>query len=236
MIIKSLRVLEFRDDEKNEWITSEALVFSLNLNSWRRIKNFWSGISTPYKQSWGAQVNGAFHTILLWNYERGNRAKGIVAFDIRFEALQLFDLPKFVNRLCGITTQVFGGCLCIAGSHIDGYSIDRIDIWMMKEYGVKESWSKLLSIESPETLIDVRPIVYSKNRHEVLLYVEDMGLVWYDLRKTTMISVSIHGVPPLIGADTYVGSLVPLNGCHDQDEIKKRHGQGKFRDEKKNKR
>ncbi|XVF51691.1 hypothetical protein PTKIN_Ptkin04bG0205000 [Pterospermum kingtungense] len=55
--------------------------------------------------------------------------------------------------------------------------VDVHDIWIMEEYGVKESWAKLISLKHPCNLCEelvwknltVFPLAYSKSGHKLLL-------------------------------------------------------------------
>lgn len=82
----------------------------------------------------------------------------IVAFDIGAGALKFLPLPaKFPKKdTVHHSMAEFGDYLCF----VCGYADLRNDIWVMKEYGVKESWTKLLSITSLSKYFSVSPILY----------------------------------------------------------------------------
>ena len=65
------------------------------------------------------------------------------------------------------------------------------DLWVMKEYGVKESWVKLMSLPSPNGVeehykfrhIMYRPFAYRKgSRHEVLCRRVTGEYFWYNVK------------------------------------------------------
>lgn len=92
----------------------------------------------------------------------------------------------------------------------------RVDVWVMKEYRVKESWFKLFSIARTEVVGSfkyLRPLAYSKSRKEVLLVLDNQRLVWYDLRKKRVENVKILGMPDLFEAEVCLESLVPVEAC-----------------------
>ncbi len=74
---------------------------------------------------------------------------------------------------------VLGRCLTILCIH----NKVRLDVWVMKEYGVKESWTKLNSVQPFEY---IRPVAYSKSGEEVQLE-KNKCLAWYDIKNSKRI-------------------------------------------------
>ncbi|XP_065858825.1 F-box protein CPR1-like [Euphorbia lathyris] len=89
-----------------------------------------------------------------------------------------------------------------------------LDIWVMKEYGVKESWTKLVSVTPNliSTFKCVRRSPFSKNNgDEFLIGLQGTDLVWYNLKKKTTKIMEISDVnTPIYTAESFHGSLVPL--------------------------
>ncbi|XWS18124.1 hypothetical protein CRYUN_Cryun32bG0015000 [Craigia yunnanensis] len=54
--------------------------------------------------------------------------------------------PEYKDKRFQLNVGVLGGCLCT----IANYGDVRVDLWVMKEYGVKESWTRLFSVASDE--------------------------------------------------------------------------------------
>ncbi|KAK3032718.1 hypothetical protein RJ639_035162 [Escallonia herrerae] len=223
---KVIRINEFRDKNQN-WVSSEAKVYSLKSDSWRRIKDF--PYCVPYKRVWAASVEGRLHTVVKQNWTP-NKSRMIVAFDIGAEAFHLVPFPEFLDKdFLGMRMEVLEECLCLVGAYMDM----RTDIWVMKDYGVMESWTKLISVVDP--CIDITPLVYSKGRNEVLLNYEDNRLVWHDLVRKTVRNVEVRGLPSPFSAEVCVESLVslPSGSIH---ELNKPHEQEKKRDKNRKKR
>ncbi|XP_071722554.1 F-box protein CPR1-like [Rutidosis leptorrhynchoides] len=96
------------------------------------------------------------------------------------------------------------------------------NIWMMKEYGIKESWTKLLSVVEQEGIRQmdyslVLPVAYSLNREKVLLRLTGSRekctkLAWYDLKKKRieMLGKLKDTLPRDFFANVTVESLVSL--------------------------
>jgi F-box interacting protein len=112
----------------------EVKVYSLKAHSWRRVED-----QLPYKEesfilSESAFLNGAFH----WLVERESGPWTLLAFDLPTEKFGVQTIPfqPFDVNL-KVSLEVLGGSLCIfAGT----------DVWIMKEYGVANSWSRLCTI------------------------------------------------------------------------------------------
>ncbi|MBA0762390.1 hypothetical protein Gotri_012017, partial [Gossypium trilobum] len=111
-----------------------------------------------------------------------------------------------------------GGYLCLSATYWELGDIVA-DVWIMKEYGVKESWVKLMSSTYPDLLLcspSEVPLAFSKNGDKVLFHFKlnrdrRDSLVWYDLGSKRIGEVGIRGVPIVYDVDLYVESLVPLN-------------------------
>ncbi|KAL2524041.1 F-box protein CPR30 [Abeliophyllum distichum] len=115
--------------------------------------------------------------------------------------------PEISNKGVNMRLAVLGGCLCLVCARKS-----RVNIWVMKEYGVEESWTKLITIGFPLTEpVDIlKPLVYSKNSEKVLLNCDEKRLVWYDLRRKTITNVSVSGLPFVSYPEVCVETLFPL--------------------------
>ncbi|GFY91244.1 hypothetical protein Acr_07g0014400 [Actinidia rufa] len=108
-------------------------VFTLKTNTWRVIQGFKNihGIYGP-----GAFMNGALH----WLVSPPEGTPAIVSFDLATEILFQEVLPPPCQGFVDFTIQsvgVSGGYLSVLGG-----DNARMEIWVMKEYGVRESWTK----------------------------------------------------------------------------------------------
>ena len=128
----------------------------------------------------------------------------IVAFD--FSEGKFRELPLPSDAADNFTTVgVLGGCLCWLTRGTATTAMKQYDFWVMKEYGVKESWTKVV-INIP--FLCLRPLSFLKN-DEALLEI-DGKLVLYNPREETHRELVIHGNHGRRKQDieTYVGSLV----------------------------
>ncbi|KAM7462425.1 hypothetical protein LguiA_030546 [Lonicera macranthoides] len=114
-------------------------VYSIKSETWGKCHHDPS--LTICRNSEGVFVNGSLH----WLAERGNASFVIAAFDLeveKFGALlppTVIDNPKCLDyKLKGV-----GGCLCMYDYRIRLVDCLQRDVWVMKKYGVVESWVKL---------------------------------------------------------------------------------------------
>jgi len=128
----------------------------------------------------------------------------IVVFNLSLETFSEVLLPDEIGEEVNgesfeVHVAALGECLCITVNYED----TKIDVWLMKEYGCRDSWCKLFTMA--ESRFDLplkllRPICYSSDgkqvlleRVHVLLEVQHRKLFWYDL-KSEQISY-VEGIP-----------------------------------------
>jgi hypothetical protein len=91
------------------------------------------------------------------------------------------------------------------------YKDTKIDVWVMKEYGCRDSWCKLFTVVQScfddLPLESLRLLGYSSDGKKVLLRVDAENLFWYDLESKQVSYV--QEIRNLRDAMICVGSLVP---------------------------
>ncbi|PON83790.1 F-box domain containing protein [Trema orientale] len=124
-------------------------ILTLKSNSWRSIfmtdrsTSVMKGVSTLVDLWSSAVMNNALHWIGL---RLDLNKKVIVAFDLvneEFRDIKVPDHPNSSDLFCPSRHQcyVFQDCLSMTISY--GFSSNRkIEVWLMKEYGVEGSWTK----------------------------------------------------------------------------------------------
>ncbi|CAA2976994.1 F-box CPR30-like [Olea europaea subsp. europaea] len=236
---KVVRVVEVRD-ANGRYLFSETKVYSLKSNLWTRVEDF------PYilpnnKRVWGVHVNGALHTVVQKCPHYGS-SQSIIAFDVGTS--ELYEVPEMdlTGENIGISSvEAMGGCL----TALLPKKMNTSEIWVMKEYGVKESWTKLLSFVPPvpELYMGLCPLAYSESGDKVLLDYDGRCLIWYDLRRQKASKIkSIRGyrqslyaldsLGPPFHAELCVGSLVSLDSSSETDLTEKQKGQEKNKEKK----
>lgn len=178
-------------------------VYSLRTNSWRRIQDYKQGglITSPF----GVFVNGALHWLV--HFKTGfNISWGILSLNVtEEESYGEIMQPEYENGSFTLTLGVLEGCLCV----FCNYDQFRMDVWLMKEYGVKESWIKLVSITHIiGSKGQVSPLFVSEDC-EILL-INDFCLMVYNWKehKFTNREIRISGASFQGTATTYIESLV----------------------------
>ncbi|OMO97481.1 hypothetical protein COLO4_14583 [Corchorus olitorius] len=198
------KFVRFRTDEES----FRLRVFSLENNSWRKpktnVQDTPNQLIIPNLEILPAvQVGGFLH----WQVISPN-PDSIFTLDLAQEKFgQLINIPRDPNEEAKIIgVGVLHGCLCVTRKSI-GYT-QGCSIWAMKEYGVAESWTKLIKLKALRLdRTRVFPICYIKEGR-VLLVQNDYETILYDLEKQ---SFTESGMPIEQMATSYVESLISPN-------------------------
>ncbi|XP_071928960.1 F-box protein At3g07870-like isoform X1 [Coffea arabica] len=223
--LSPLRSLRFR---AQNFPRSEVQVFYQSSEKWRVIIG-----DIPYKldqSSGGVFVNGRLHWVSIWGKNHARRERILVSFDLSDELFREVPLPE--NHLYLIrhrySLSVLGGFLAVVDPSNTNYGAQ--DIWIMKQYGVKESWEKVFSIgvyyvttfQSPEmqqkyriwkNVLDerfARVLCLLKNG-EILLQYRWGALVSYNPESRMFKDLRFKGMPKFFHTVVHVGSLSQAN-------------------------
>ncbi|PIA45898.1 hypothetical protein AQUCO_01600268v1 [Aquilegia coerulea] len=214
-----------RDDYKviikyyNKDTRSDAYVYSMRTNSCKRLQDvpyIIYGVVYPPCISFdsGIFLNGAIHWLGNHIYEFLLR---IVSFDLANDEFKDLQLPDVLFDNESKRLGVFEECLCIYHFNED---IRYIDMFMMKEYGVKESWTKLFSINVDIQLEFVHmlnfKVICITNNGKLLVQWNHKDLALYDPKHGGQKcgNIKIDGLTKRLSEyrsiSTYVKSLVSL--------------------------
>ncbi|KAK9162194.1 hypothetical protein Syun_003096 [Stephania yunnanensis] len=209
MITNSTQTTETTDSASN------IKVLTLGTNAWRKLSN------VPYRVGLGPGklINGALHWI-------DNETNQVICFDVEEEEFKVVSRPVYYNAAARVSVSVevteLEGCLAVVCRHQSRKCRD-VEVWMMKEYGLEDSWTKMFSID-PKTLPPLliknkntgvfRPkcfitaLCILKNNEGVLLLI-DRDIVLYNLKRNTC--RYIHRVAiEFFSIVSYRGSLINL--------------------------
>ncbi|XP_059650938.1 F-box protein At3g07870-like [Cornus florida] len=187
----------------------EIGIFSLSTGTWRNISHL--GLPyTIYERAPQAYLNGAAHW-LAWDWRR--RSNLIVSFHMGDEVFGEIMVPSSI--FCDYVEK----SVCVAKfqeslSLIAGISgEDTCCIWVMKEYGISESWTKQFNIDTKRGSFN--SVAGFTRKGEILFGTNAGNLVAYDLVAKQVMRLHIHGcTDPWSGdsfyADAYTESLVLL--------------------------
>ncbi|XP_019240962.1 PREDICTED: F-box/kelch-repeat protein At3g23880-like [Nicotiana attenuata] len=141
------KILHIRDGLGSCKLPSEIL--ALKGGSWRSIDEHPRGICTVLLGMRSLPfVHEAFHWIAIL---KKLKCFVVVSFSISNEVYGEIPLPKEMLSLKGNTSigvSVLEGMLCIY-SNSTRQRNETFKLWVLKEYGVEESWTRLLTIEDP---------------------------------------------------------------------------------------
>ncbi|KAH7844339.1 hypothetical protein Vadar_026970 [Vaccinium darrowii] len=182
----------------------EVKVYSLKIDSWRRIEGFPSNLIMFQPMESSKHVNGSIHWV---GTNLCDNSWVILAFDLGEETYKEIPKPNHGKEFALVSVMALRGCLCVVCEYAFSF-----DVWVMNEYGRKESWIKLVSMPY---LADPRPI----RRSIPLWYMKDGGIlvnlngvfVLYDLVNHTLKHPFIYGIRDFQQAEIYVESLVSPN-------------------------
>lgn len=176
-------------------------VYMLRINCWKMVQNspfYWLGSKILHSEvaDSGVFVNGSVHLLCLKNWDS---PVSIVAFDLADEMFREVPPPCDLTGETQLEVWVLGGLLCLTNS--------TTDIWVMREYGVKESWTRF-SIYQPRRY-HIRPVLLSGDE-DFLLIMNKEKLVVYNVKEKTSRDINCHGLSVNGNFDvrTFAGSLV----------------------------
>ncbi|KAF5185861.1 F-box protein [Thalictrum thalictroides] len=203
---------------------AKAQVCTVGSNSWRKLENF---PRVSWFRGTPALINGSLHWM---SYEH------ILSFDLATEKFGFVELPQInlPRRRHGVRPGndfrlvALDGCLSVADSSSD----EDIELWIMKEYNVKESWIKLVirrRYVEDAVFKNVIPISFWKNGELLLLYGSTI-LVSYEIESGRYTPLEIEGLPAYrydsfkgsyaYEVFSYVGNLMSIDTiCRTQVQL-----------------
>ncbi|AES71809.2 F-box protein interaction domain protein [Medicago truncatula] len=217
-------------DLQNPFYDPHVRLFSSKTNSWKIVPSF--PYSLEYCQTMGVFIDNSNSIHWVANNELFE-PRLIFAFNLTFEIFNEVPLPVEIsqiksNKSFGLDVAVLGGCLCMT---VNYKKTTKFDVWVMKEYGSRDSWCKLCTVDKScftSPLKSLRPLCYSSDGSkvllegiQVLLKVDHRKLFWYDW-KSEQVSY-IEGVPNLNGAamicvESLVSPPFPVDNCRKKED------------------
>ncbi|PIA59640.1 hypothetical protein AQUCO_00400498v1 [Aquilegia coerulea] len=146
----------------------KVYLYTLGSKEWRKIPTP-GRLCRAYYEETGPYVNGAVHWYKLTDKSRYGDAQlridSIVAFNVGSEKFQ--EIPDICSKLLKVGASYSLGVLQGLLSQYIFYSSEGLyDVWLMKDYGVKESWSRLRTITFPS--YSIKPLVIKKDANMFL--------------------------------------------------------------------
>ncbi|KAK9285396.1 hypothetical protein L1049_024588 [Liquidambar formosana] len=211
---KVIRVLA-RMDAASDNKDYEAEIYTLGGGAWRSIGN--ALFSMWCRSSFNTLVNGALH----WLYGGCDNPDNIDYIpSFHFGSEEFGAIPAPAEKLMGyLHLGVLGGCLSIC----DGTNSDHIDIWIMKNYGVKESWSKDFVIDNlifERHNLDFYEPIMILNSGEILILFNHDAVVLYSHETKGFDYLDIFGVKSMFEAIAHIPSFVSLRDVAKGENLK----------------
>lgn len=221
-VVMVLRLLENEnEDDEEEEVAIKVEIFSLNRNSWKSVTStapkydFVEGGSQPF-------LNGAVHWVATQRGRNGLVSHNLVlALDMGTEHFQEFMLPEHLAHENAMFLTVSGykdSTLAVFRRNYIGFYDS--DIWLMKQYGVTESWIKLLTVCRYGDGVP-RALGFRRNG-EVLFELCQGEIASVNLESLEVNDLRIHGASGFSFVDTFVESLVlldrPINASIDASD------------------
>ncbi|XP_071738613.1 F-box protein CPR1-like [Rutidosis leptorrhynchoides] len=168
-------------------VTKFVSMYSLRNNSWRNIPNPPNQLRDHCSPHPGVLLNNNLHFIV----HSGLRIS-IVAFSLVDEKFRVTEFPDYVNRVGGMFALGEKIAVFIYAWRHRHKSIK--EFWVMEEYGVTKSWTKLCIIEN-DNVPDYE--FYAKvSSRDILLRSSNVGEIsLYNMDERRITSVKVEGCP-----------------------------------------
>ncbi|CAL5391640.1 unnamed protein product [Camellia sinensis] len=203
---KVVRIVYEKEHIKRFKVPPKVELYTQGIGLWREID---SAAAPPYcivEFMWSqAFVNGAVHWVAYDPSVVGGFRNLIVSFDMVSKAFSKMMLPPALagRRPTCLSIKLFGVSLAVfCGAEMGRTSCYT---WVMKEYGVAESWTKLFSINLPGVL---NKTLGFRQNGEVLLSTTNDWLISYDPGTKTMSNTRIKGSSYSFNVDTFMETLI----------------------------
>ncbi|XP_004486105.1 F-box/kelch-repeat protein At3g23880-like [Cicer arietinum] len=179
---------------------TKVKIHTLGTNSWRRIQDFPTGVPFEFDES-GKFVNGTINWLASTN---SSSLWVIVSLNLKDECYQELLLPDYGGvDVVTLTIGVLSDCLCIL-SYSDTFS----DVWLMKEYGNKDSWTNSFRVPFMEGVgSPYTKALYVSEDDQVLLEC-DSKLVTYNSSHGTFKTPRIQNIKGWMVPEIYQESLI----------------------------
>ncbi|OMP12152.1 hypothetical protein COLO4_03443 [Corchorus olitorius] len=212
---KLLRFVVLDDKEPN--VEVEAEVYSLNANCWTSITSIAPNYipRIDYPRNYGNSfVNGAIH-MLACDRKCGRKRNLILAFDLSEEVFSEIPFPDHLSNALYLPAQL----LKYRQSSIAIMTWERdpslethlwvIELWVMKEYGVATSWTKVLT----KAAESVPRLLFFRQEEQVLVARKGGWIASIDIKSKQSEVFGVQSLESFLVVDSYVESLVLLDKC-----------------------
>ncbi|KAF5736359.1 F-box protein CPR30-like [Tripterygium wilfordii] len=187
----------------------ESHIYSLNTNRWKKI----GGIPLHISSRSAVWLE---NDILVWKATRGiGRTKQVLIVSFGMDREEFLEIPQpdciYPDNI-HYDIGVLNGFFCMFYQARDDYC----EIWMMMEFGKRDSWTRTFAIRRPEIVKDyymyLRPLKMLTTG-EILIEVGGQAIVVYSPKDGGFRGVNLHGAPNQFIVIPYVESFIsPFTG------------------------
>jgi len=181
-------------------------VYSLKTCTWKSVD-----YSVDYDPFWcchrpcspGVFVHESLHWVV---YSALDYEPTILAFSMAKEKFYQLPLPSLVGNIPG--DLCVRHLLVAIGGHLCTFDPEETDICVMKEYGIKGSWTRVM--DGLDDAFELNPLyTVGLGQEEVVLVKNDTELVLCNLKDGTSKNVVVHGIPKYCSPEaSFVESLI----------------------------
>ncbi|XP_058008001.1 F-box/kelch-repeat protein At3g06240-like [Hevea brasiliensis] len=217
---KLVRIVYLPDSNFNfDKIPPLVEIYSLRSRVWRKVdNNDLKYVIADFSTS--AFLNGTCHWVATKPPNGPGVCDAIVSFSLGEEVFGEMEVPDcLVKKYQFVDIAVFDGSLLLVASFkLTGEGC--FTVWMMKEYGVPGSWTRLFDIPDFKSHLKwIRKLVAFRQSGQVLLAKLFGQLVFYDPKTEEIFDTKIRGNAHSFYLDTFVESLVLLNETDEFTEV-----------------
>ncbi|XP_058181152.1 F-box/kelch-repeat protein At3g06240-like [Rhododendron vialii] len=192
-------------EEGNPNVQSTVEVFSLKQSSWKEIGGLQNGLVIEAEQL-STCLNGNLHWLASCDTTNPIEKHLIVSLDLGTEEFSEISIPDCYDRSFFFhALGMINGCLSLL---TDERNWREVGLWVMKEYGVRGSWTKLVILPTENLLFCdyLVPVCFTK-AGDILIDVDGRRVVRYNLEQKTMKKLKTRSVH-FIDWVLYVESLI----------------------------
>ncbi|KAE9457951.1 hypothetical protein C3L33_10147, partial [Rhododendron williamsianum] len=178
---KVLAIVDFPLHGDFNHLQQKVFVYTLGDTTWIQLEDN-SSVQRLGQSACKAFANGALH----WVSDAAD-AKLIVSFNMDTEEFSVIPCPELELGCGSFTLRAFQGKLMILNTSFG----DRIEIWVMKNYGVAESWTRSFTVYEEHIGRNIRDveIVCFLQDWEVLMVYDHRALLRYNLQTASVVEV-----------------------------------------------
>ncbi|KAJ7980172.1 F-box protein [Quillaja saponaria] len=215
----------FYPNIESSWLNYlEAEIYTLGTGVWRSIGHAPRAlVASPFN----AFLHGALH----WVPRAGNSSEFIYSFNFESEKFGSVPPPPYFGQSEKqfsdfLKLGVLEDCLLLC---VFGNDHRKFDIWIMKDYGVKESWTKQFVIENlypRQRSCDFYEPVKFLNNGEILLLYNDLEVLCYNTGTRRLRTTRITRTRNEFNAIALAPSFVSLYNVAKGEPVKRVQGSG----------